>query len=256
MALRQRFGSKTRNERYRLLLSAAAGGGASDEHIANVALLAAMDGSDEDTTYTADVGGQTLTFIGNAKLDNVNPKFGTTSLLLDGTGDNVTIPDEAALEFGSAEFTVECHVRWSTDPTTTQEAFISKWGSAAKAFYFGLRNNQLVMFHSSNGSGAFATLAEAFNPVVDQWYHIAFVRDNSSGGVMRVFVDGTQLGTDNPNISSNPSINDNAELVLIGAFNDTGSDYFTGNIENVRVTLGVARYAANFTAPTEAYPTS
>jgi hypothetical protein len=43
--------------------------------------------------------------------------------------------------------------------------------------------------------------------------------------------------------------------MIIGARN-TSNQFFTGNIDDLRITKGIARYTANFTPPTAAHPTS
>ena len=52
----------------------------------------------------------TLTFNGNAQLDNTERRIGTASLLLDGAGDYVSVPDSADWHFDGA-FTVHAWVR-------------------------------------------------------------------------------------------------------------------------------------------------
>ena len=63
-------------------------------------------------------------------------------------------------------------------------------------------------------------------------------------------MDGTQVGTDTS--FSIPDLSD--ARVLVG-LDLVGTDrYFTGYIDDLRVTKGVARYTANFTPPTAALP--
>lgn len=234
------------------------GASGSDDDWASVSMLLALDGADAATSTTdTSILEHAITFNGNAQLDTAQFKYGTSSLLLDGTGDYLSAPDHSAFEMGSGEFTMELDVRFNGDPGTTQQAFISKWVEATndRAFYFGLRNNEIVVFTSTNGSAGLAMFSEAWNPVGDTWYNISLVRDNSVSDVLRVFVDGVQLGADDGAILLDPSIDDGIAPVEIGSFN-AGNDEVNGWIDNVRITRGVARYATNYTAPTEAYPTS
>lgn len=81
------------------------------------------------------------------------------------------------------------------------------------------------------------------------WYHVAIVR---SAGVTKLYVNGTQYGswwTDSTNYI--------ADGLVFGA-----SSYHTspntqyglyGYMDEVRVTVGIARYTATFTPPTEAF---
>ena len=76
------------------------------------------------------------------------------------------------------------------------------------------------------------------------FHHFAMVRD---GDTARAFIDGTSVGTGSPSWATS-AVND---VVNIGSQND--SNYFTGHIDEVRVTTGLARYTGNFTAPAAAF---
>lgn len=77
---------------------------------------------------------------------------------------------------------------------------------------------------------------------LDTWHHVAFSR---SGSTTKAFIDGTEVA------SVSDSINYNQDGFAVGGnFNGTGG-FFVGYIDNFRWTIGVARYTANFTPPTE-----
>ena len=74
-------------------------------------------------------------------------------------------------------------------------------------------------------------------------YHIAVSR---SGTSLKLFIDGVEKAS-----ATNSSNFSNATNVLgIGALRDTGQYPLNGYIDDLRITKGVARYTANFTAPT------
>ena len=102
---------------------------------------------------------------------------------------------------------------------------------------------------------AFATNTTSGNVLVgpgattvthNTWHHVAFVRD---GTTLRLFLDGVSQGT----ASFTGAIDTISETLSIG-FDNAGSRYFNGNIDEVRITKGVARYTANFTPPNVAFP--
>ena len=70
-----------------------------------------FNGSDTSTTMTDDLG-HASTAAGNAQLDTSQKKFGTASLLLDGTGDEVK-SDATSTDWtmGTGDFTAECWIR-------------------------------------------------------------------------------------------------------------------------------------------------
>jgi hypothetical protein len=113
-------------------------------------------------------------------------------------------------------------------------------GSATNYWSFGPRADGSVGFYyPSVVRTTTATVAE------NQWSHIAAVK--SSAG-LRLFVNGVgQLfaisGT--PSLASTP--------LTIGQYQTT---CINGYIDDLRITKGVARYSADFSVPTEAYPDS
>ena len=87
----------------------------------------------------------------------------------------------------------------------------------------------------------------------DTWYHVAVTR---SGNTWKLFLNGTAEDT----ITNSGSITSaNGDRFVIGALaggNFSADLYMDGYIEDVRVTIGHARYTSNFTAPTTAHLTS
>jgi hypothetical protein len=67
---------------------------------------------------------------------------------------------------------------------------------------------------------------------------------------LQIYVDGTQR------YSATYSIAANIYPVQVGCASGGGvaTDFFNGYIDDLRVTLGIARYTANFTPPTAAFP--
>ena len=57
---------------------------------------------------------KTITAVGNAGISTTTFKYGDSSLVFDGSGDMLTIPNNAALDFGTDNFTVECWVNSTT----------------------------------------------------------------------------------------------------------------------------------------------
>jgi hypothetical protein len=83
------------------------------------------------------------------------------------------------------------------------------------------------------------------------WYHFAACR---SGSTLKLFVDGVEeySGTDTTDYTSSASFNagDRQDLDPFGQYP------LDGYIDDLRITKGVARYTANFTPPTAAFPDS
>lgn len=79
-------------------------------------------------------------------------------------------------------------------------------------------------------------------------YHFAITRES---GVFRAFLNGVLEGTR----TVNAEVNFSNQGTLIGRNKwDLGNGIFNGNIDELRITKGVARYTENFTPPTEPFP--
>jgi hypothetical protein len=219
-----------------------------EQYFANVKLLLHCDGSDASTTFTDNSSlAHTVTANGNAQIDTAQSKWGGASGLFDGTGDYLTVPDHADLILTSGDWTVECWLRLNSlaaNAIIMQRAVgtgIYPWqfwfdSSTAK---FGFRG------FNTSANTEFDLLSSVVTTGV--WYHLAGVRD---GNTMRFFLDGVSQGTDTVSIALATT---SSTSLSIGAAN-TGSTSFNGWIDDVRITKGTARYTANFTPPTAAFP--
>jgi hypothetical protein len=217
-----------------------------DPNFASVALLLHMDGSDGSTSFTdSSSNNLTVSVFGDAQVSTSNPKFGSGALLLDGTGDYLSVPDNPDWDFGTGDYTVEA---WIYLPSTAiGTAPIVGRGTTSANRGWGLR------FLGSNLGPRRLSWYRAFQtavfvnwtPSVDTWYHVAACR---SGTSLRFFVDGSQVGS---TATDNQDYDARTYTVRVG---HDGTDFFPGRIDEVRVTKGVARYTANFTPPTAPFP--
>ena len=215
---------------------------------ADTKLLIHFNGADGAQTYTTeDAGSRTVTFTAEAQLDTAQAKFGSASLLLDGTGDYVGVPDSDDWDFGTGDFTFDLQVRWNT-VTGTQE-MLSSWEDASNFIrFYKAGDGTIGIWANRAGSsvGEFATTSSA-GMVANTWYHIAVVRNGTS---CFIFVDGTSLAVTQttawgllPNLVSPP--------FQVGVRNN--DIYLNGWVDEVRVSKGIARWTSDFTAPTSEY---
>jgi hypothetical protein len=231
--------------------------GPTDPHFASVVALLHFDGTDGSTTFT-DVKGHTFSANGNAQLDTAQFKFGTASLLLDGTGDFASSGDHADWELGSGDHTIEMFARFNALPANgASSTFISKFSGPGNSFAWRLTifNNagtySLIWDSDDNSStpqaisisGVWAGVATG------TWYHVTACR---ASGVTSLFADGVMLAQGADAIT----YFNNAVDLRIGTGNGT-NNMFNGWIDEVRITKGVARYfgsPSNFTPPSAAFP--
>lgn len=222
-----------------------------DPNISQVSLLLHGNGTNGSTTITdSSPSPKTVTAVGNAQISTAQSKFGGASIAFDGTGDFLAVPDSEAWNFLAADFTLECWVRINA---ALSEAKIlmsqrSNDGNSDRGINFYITATGGLGFDlSTDGSGATVT---ATNSVLSTltWQHVALARSGSTG---RFFVDGI-LNATTVNFGSS-SIFNSSSLFTIGGRGD-GLRCLDGYIDDLRITKGVARYTANFTPPTAAFP--
>ena len=181
--------------------------------------------------------GKTVTANGDAQISSVTSKFGIGSLTLDGTGDYLSVASTDDFAFGTGDFTIEAFVYKTAD--TGQEAiFDFRTAATDLAVAIGIRaGNQPYVY--VNGT---YEIQSATALTLSAWNHVAYVRQGTTG---TLYLNGTSVGTwvDSTNYGS-------AKPLIIGAGYTGGFTFWTGNIDEVRVINGTAKYTANFTPST------
>lgn len=180
-----------------------------------------------------------LETVGNAQISTSVKKFGTGSMYFDGSGDYLAIPFSDQMKFGTGDFTIEFWIY----PTADSGDWFPVSSIGNLGFFFGRR--------SSGGWGYGITgsaweYSSGTNPTLNTWQHVAISR---SGTSIRIFVNGTQVGTTQTSGSDYSLATGGTSIGSQGA-----NYYVTGYMDEVRITKGVARYTANFTAPTAPFP--
>jgi hypothetical protein len=202
----------------------------------NVQLLLHMNGSPmfADSSSAANV----MAVYGGATTSFTQAKFGAASGLFNGTSSFLTAPTGTNFQF-SGDFTVEAWIY----PTTASisagaiKTIFSHYTVATNTTGFVLfqLNNTICFFQNGTQITGGATL------VANAWQHVALCRVGTS---IRLFINGTQTGS---TYTSGANFSDGN--CFIGRDSVSAIQYFDGYMDDVRVTKGVGRYSANFTAP-------
>lgn len=208
---------------------------ANDANFGSVQLLLPMDGANGSTTFS-DVSNNQLsvTASGNAQIKTDHSKFGGASGYFDGTGDFLTV-NNAAIAIGTGDFTIEAWGRLDSGNTTFRHIFDTRPSDSA-GFSLGVDDSNRVFLFSVDTFRVQAGTVSA-----NTWYHFALCRN---GGNVRVFLDGTQVGTTWVN-----SANYSQQLLYIGKYFADSEFQWRGYLDDVRLTVGVGRYTAAFTPP-------
>ena len=223
------------------LIGLSRGGG--DQYFASVVALLHMDGVDASTTFT-DVKGHTFTAAGNAQIDTAQSKFGGAAGLFDGSGDRITTPDSADWDFGTGDFTVEFFIRFNALPSSAARTIVGNYVSSTSGWLVQFRNDAPGARLTFGSSGDSPLDGFTWSPSTATWYHVAVTR---ASGTVRSFVDGVQIGSD---VTNTENISGSTGVLMVGALNLGPIQHFNGWLDEIRITKGVARYAANFTPPT------
>ena len=232
----------------------------SDPHFSSTALLVRFDGADGATSAADESpSGHSISFAGNAQLDTDQFKWGTASLLCDGSGDYGTAADHADWSLGISPFTVEGFIRLAGLNTGERGACLaSHYSNSGNQRSWGLYYNndggphQLSFIRSSNGS-ATTTLSGSWPggaPALDTWYHVAADRDALQ--ILRIYVDGVVVASED---IGSFAFHDSTDGLSIGRLNSSSGfrRFLNGWLDALRLTRGVGRYGGDFNPPQGPY---
>jgi hypothetical protein len=165
----------------------------------------------------------------------------------DGTGDYLSnSTNNTPLALGSGDFTIEFWL----NPTNTGGTSVVydnriNTSSATGGFNIYYTGGALYVF---GGSSTDIQLVASNNWNYNVWTHFAIVRNGSSSGNVKLYVNGSLEST----YGSADTNNYSQGYLNIGAYllSGTPSLFVNGYISNFRIVKGTAVYTANFTPPT------
>ena len=195
-----------------------------------------------------------LETVGNAQISTSVVKFGTGSMAFDGSGDRLTIPytnDFLDVGVNGQNFTIEAWI-YPTNAMASTGQILSKGGGAASwstsngaQYQWSINSSALSWQFNSGGS---PITVNGGSVTLNSWQHVAVTFD---GTTTRTFLNGVVQSTSTSTYTAPTTRN----VQYIGMTQSSGftQEYF-GNIDDLRITKGYARYTANFTPPTAAFP--
>ena len=188
---------------------------------------------------------------------------GGTFGIVNGTGQNwsnyftlnsgyLSTPWTSNFDFGTGDWTLEgwFFINQFTTVNNQMAFIINGQGAANNGSQCGwwLRydtpNTLSIMYFNNNSSYVQYTYTYTLN--INQWYHIACTK---ASGIIRMFVNGTQTGSNQSDSTSWSSPN-GTQAIYINACQAGGGGTFQsmgGYFSNVRVVKGTAVYTSNFT---------
>ena len=190
-----------------------------------------------------------LETVGNAQVATSPVKYGSGSMYFNGSTSYLTRPYSPLFALGSGNFTVECWINTFQNGGANYPSVVGRWAAGAS---WDLRhsagdNSGKPTFAYNDGTSNFNVLSTGGTVYDGQWHHLAAVRNNN---IITLYVDGINVGTS----TFTGTIAAATSTPLTVGSTSGGGVYYTGYIDDLRITVGVARYFANFTPPQVALP--
>lgn len=200
-----------------------------------------FEGADGSTTMLDDFG-NTWTASGNAQLDTAVKKFGSSSLLLDGTGDYISTSDITSLGSDSWEMSLWFYIL-SLPGAGTDEHLFYFGNSSGYGVSLTLSNSggttYMSMSLSSNGSSHDIVSAAGSNTTwtLSQWNRVRLVFD-ALAGTYRVYLSlNGAAETQNQTVSSTSRICAGS-VMRLGTRFDGAANHFHGHVDGFRFIRG------------------
>jgi hypothetical protein len=200
-----------------------------------------------DSSFVDDGAGATAhtwTAGGSAAVSTSQSKFGGASGSFPGSS-WIETPDSADFTVGSGDFTIDSWFNVQggagTDRYLTGQMSAAGTNSSA-SFDIHLTTSNTLTFETYVGSTLTAVTSTTTFTAAG-WHHVAAVR---TGNTLKLFIDGVQEGG---NVAQTGTLNDSANKLSIGRVGEFTTQTFNGFIDEFRLSVGIARWTANFTPP-------
>lgn len=185
-------------------------------------------------------------------INNATYKYGAGSLYFNGSG-YLTMPDNELYNLGSNNFTIEAYIHQTARSGSNGGIIGKQRGTVSYGEYcFTTDSSGKIVFAATTGgeqggSWNLISITSSIAIPLNAWTHVAVTR---SGTTLKLWIGGVCVGTG----TASGSITNGTSLLSIGSNKDGGQYSFTGYIDEVRITNGVARYTTSFTPPASAFP--
>ena len=231
---------------------AGGGGGTGDPQWDNVKLLMGFNGANNATSGVA-FSDESSVSHGIASTNDVFIKtdqsvFGGSSVLANGTVTQVSFPDHIDYSLSNVPFTVECWIRPLAVSGGAVHFIVGQWHATPNlGWSFNQLDTVLRFSVSTTGSDNIVQMSGG-TLSANTWHAVCAEFD---GTKYRLYINGVMVGS-----STTLRTISNSTLKLSIGSTDSLGFIFNGNIDELRLTKGVARYAsdAGYTVATSAFP--
>ena len=157
---------------------------------------------------------------------------------VDGSGDYLSVTDNAGLELGSSDFCVEC-LFYATTTSVTGSIIQKRVGATVPPIIIWRNGSVVQIYLSSSTTGDIVSGVSVGSIAINQWYHVSVYRIGTSiygslNGVITTLKTGTSLAVLN-----------NTAPYTFGLNGDGTTDPFTGYLSNIRFVIGSSVYTSS-----------
>jgi len=229
-----------------MIASIFSGGVTADPYYEYTTLLlpgSGTNGAQNNTFLDGSTNNFTITRNGNTTQGTFSP-FSQTGWgnYFDGTGDYLSIADNAVLRLGTSAFTIEC---WIYRSASGAAHSIAAKGGATTGWLLEVTSGNLLQF--THGT---TTIASTGTVSANTWVHVAAVREGTGSNQFKLYINGTNDGTGTVSTDFTQT-----ETLYVAANRSAGTT-MNGYVSNFRLTNGAALYTATFTPATSELTTT
>lgn len=184
-------------------------------------------------------GGRTMTISGTVTCPPGSGKFSTNGIKFSGSS---FLSYPSINGFGlDGEITCTAEA-WVLPDTAKQQSIMSTRQDGSTGWDLRIESSGAVTFYHTGGGSA-TLLTSTPNIYFGAWNHVALVKNNN---LVTIFINGVDSGSKGISARMNPT----GSIFRIGAFYDSGVRIpFSGFMDEIRITPGIARYTSNFAVP-------
>ncbi|BDD79826.1 hypothetical protein [Burkholderia phage FLC9] len=190
-----------------------------------------------------DAAGHTTANTGTAGYTNASAKFGSGSFTTAAVNAYTSITDATDLHLTSGEWTIEF---WLNPTNVTQDTQLIDKTAGARTDFANrawVELNATALALKVDGTSSATLIGSGY--ITTGWQHIAIVQH---AGTLTIYRNGVSVGS----MSNSASWGNNSGNIVLGNNTFANNSNYVGYLDELRIS-NVARYTANFTAPTAAF---
>jgi len=203
-------------------------------------LLLHCDGTNGAVSFPDAAGGHSVTAFGDAHVSTAQSKFGNAAYF-DGNGDYLETADSPDFDPGGQAFTIDFWM-YPLDDYGPSCPIGKSIPDAGQGYDIRLYQNAI---HVVGVNGWADNIISDASISIGAWYHVAV---SSTTNTVYLFINGVQKGT-----CPRSNIPDTSIPLRVGKTGQGGINPFCGYMDEVRFSLGIARWTNNFAVPASPY---